>query len=230
MNRRIRHPAGPMLQQRTRSASVPPRGNGLNPANATGTGNANRTEAQASSARSSPSRRPNINPMRPAANVDFDVSTRVDVVPMTLTPQGLMIRPFGPNGPNMMAQNLMAFGSPRTARPSGAGMGIQNNMGHGVSGPTAGAASDSVEPSLAALLGSLQSAVGGGNGGSSDNANMVNGVFGIMNEIRNAVSAGGNQNASGQSVQPGGERRTISAYLESLPDYTYVEGRDQYFS
>ena len=204
LNRRIRHPAGPLLQQRTRSASVPPRGNGVNPNNPTP--DATRPETQASSARSSPSRRV----PRPTTNVDFEVSTQIDVVPMIMTPQGVM-------------GGVVAFGSPRTARPGVGAVGSQINAGSSAATGTTAMASDQVEPSLAALMGSLQSAVGGGGSDANDNANMVNGVFGIMNEIRNAVTAGGNQNTR---VGPpgGGDRRTISAYLESLPDYTYVAG------
>ena len=204
LNRRIRHPAGPLMQQRTRSASVPPRGNGVNPNNPTP--DATRPETQASSARSSPSRRV----PRPTTNVDFEVSTQIDVVPMIMTPQGVM-------------GGVVAFGSPRTARPGAGAVGSQINAGSAAATGTTAMASDQVEPSLAALMGSLQSAVGGGGSDANDNANMVNGVFGIMNEIRNAVTAGGNQNTR---VGPpgGGDRRTISAYLESLPDYTYVAG------
>merc|ERR1712223_2105347 len=204
-NRRIRHPAGPLMQQRTRSASVPPRGNGLAP---NPPQNASRPEAQASSARSSPSRRVGA---RPTSNVDFEVSTHVDVVPMIMTPQGVM-------------GGVVAFGSPRTLRPNMGASGGQNNAGSSPATPMGGpmATADPVEPSLAAVLGSLQSGAVGGGSGSQDGANMVSGLLGIMNEIRNAVTAGG---AGGnQTAQAGGDRRTISAYLEGLPDYTYVEG------
>ena len=219
LNRRIRHPAGPLMPQRTRSASVPPRGNGINP-NPPQEGAASRAEAQASSARNSPSRR---GPR--STNVDFEVATQIDVVPMIMTPQG-----------------VVAFGSPRTTRPgtgAGSGQTIHSTVHSTASANAAAAhaaahaaatntamATEPVEPSLAAVLGSLQSTTGGGVG-SNDNANMVNGLLGIMNEIRNAMTANGGGNQNGPRVvqaPANGDHRSISAYLESLPDYTYVEG------
>ena len=204
-NRRSRHPAGPLMQQRTRSASVPPRGNGLTPNPAP---NASRPETQASSARSSPARRAGA---RPTGIVDFEVSTHVDVVPMIMTPNSVM-------------GGVVAFGSPRTLRANIGAPGVQSNGGSSPATPTGGtlAAADPVEPSLAAVLGSLQSGAVGGSNGSLDDANMVNGLLGIMNEIRNAVTSGGL--VGNQNNQSDGDRRTISAYLEGLPDYTYVEG------
>ena len=43
---------------------------------------------------------------------------------------------------------------------------------------------------------------------------------GIMNELRGVFGNIGN----GQAPNPSGNQRTISAYLESLPDYSYTEG------
>lgn len=172
LNRRTRHPAGPLMPQRPRSASVPPRGNAAN-SNTQSATTANRpTEAtQAHSARTSPERASRNRPFS-----DFEVSTHIDVVPMIMTPQG-----------------VMAFGSPRTTRPR---MGPQSGTNNSTSMET----DSGIEPSLATLLGAS---------GPGD----ANVVMGILNELRGALSNQGN-----------GERRTVSAYLESLPDYTYVEG------
>lgn len=169
-NRRTRHPAGHLMPPRVRSASVPPRGGNANQAQ----DNSSRVDPQASSARSSPQR----TPRRLFPNMDIEMSTHIDVLPMIMTPQG-----------------VMTFGTASTSRQP--------------STVTSGSGLDSVEPSLAAMLAGLQS--------NDANNSMLGVVRGIMNEIGTAMNA--NQNASS-----GSNERTIGDYLESLPDYTYVEG------
>ena len=98
--RRGRHPAGSSLfNQRPRSASVPPRpGEQRVTTNAAGGVSANQqpqstsasgasSNNQTSSARSSPHRVPSRFPS--FGNLDFEVSTHIDVVPMMMTPQGI---------------------------------------------------------------------------------------------------------------------------------------------
>ena len=182
LNRRTRHPAGPQAPQRPRSASVPPR----NAANrAQQEARSNHHGGEANSARSSPAhvRRP---PSQ-RSNFDFEVTAHADIMPMIMTPQG-----------------MVSIGTPtRMQQPSS-----RATVSSGGSGSLGG--QDRMEPSLAQLLAALQgeAASGGDRGGGSGNVDlgMLNVVMGVMNEIN------GNSN------------RTVSEFLERIPDYNYREG------
>ncbi len=166
---------GNFTAQRQRSASVPPRGNTAQNANQPRGEGAAGGRAEANSARSSPQRVPN-RAQRPFSNLDFEVSTQIDVVPM-----------------------VMAFGPPRGA--VGARVPVS-------SAPPGGPSVDLLEPSLQSLLGNLQSST-------TEGDNTLNVFSGILREAMRANS---------RSSSPGGDQRTISAFLESLPDYSFVEG------
>ena len=157
------HPASHLMSSaRTRSASVPPRGNAAN-GNRPVPENANRQDQpQASSARSSPQRLPR---MRTAPNLDF-VTTHVDIVPMIMTSEG-----------------VMAFGSPARSA-AGAGGQRASQMGGGNNNAGSGRPMEPVEPSLHSLLSNnLQSNDPGG-----DNGAMLNVVMSIINEIHGATT------------------------------------------
>ena len=171
LNRRTRHPAAPQAPQRPRSASVPPR-----TANAAGREPGNRpqpTTSEANSARSSPAHR---RPMQ--RNFDFEITAHADIMPMIMTPQG-----------------MVSIGTPRRMMPPPPAPGRAAN-----SQSSANGSQDRMEPSLAQLLTALQGEANGGDAG------MLNVVMGVMSEIN------GNSN------------RTVSEFLERIPDYNYTEG------
>ena len=173
LNRRTRHPAAPQAPQRPRSASVPPR-----TANAGGREAGNRAQqsvgqGEANSARSSPAHR---RPMQ--RNFDFEITAHADIMPMIMTPQG-----------------MMSIGTPRRMMPPPPTPGRATN-----SQSSANGSQDRMEPSLAQLLTALQGEANGGDAG------MLNVVMGVMSEIN------GNSN------------RTVSEFLERIPDYNYTEG------
>ena len=124
--------SGSLLNQRPRSASVPPRRDQR--ANTPSSNNqqpsaSSQNNLQASSARSSPQRLPRTPSF---GNLDFEVSTHIDVVPMMMTPQGMV--PLG---------SASTGRSPLHRPPSTATTGGSSN-------------SEAMEPSLAHLLGALQ--------------------------------------------------------------------------
>ena len=104
----------------------------------------------------------------------------------------------------MTPQGMVSIGTPtRMQQPSS-----RATVSSGGSGSLGG--QDRMEPSLAQLLAALQgeAASGGDRGGGSGNVDlgMLNVVMGVMNEIN------GNSN------------RTVSEFLERIPDYNYREG------
>ena len=182
LNRRTRHPAGPQAPQRPRSASMPPRNASANRAQQP-------TGGEANSARSSPAhaRRPTS---QQRSNFDFEITAHADIMPMIMTPQGMM----NIGTPTRMMQQP----PPSRATVSSGGSG-----GHG--------GQDRMEPSLAQLLAALQGEAASGPGdrsagGGNVDLGMFNVVMGVMNEIN------GNSN------------RTVSEFLERIPDYNYREG------
>ena len=135
--------SGSLLNQRPRSASVPPRRDQR--ANTPSSNNqqpsaSSQNNLQASSARSSPQRLPRTPSF---GNLDFEVSTHVDVVPMMMTPQGMV--PLG---------SASTGRSPLHRPPSTATTGGNSSS------------SEAMEPSLAHLLGALQT------NGNNEDANM----------------------------------------------------------
>jgi hypothetical protein len=193
------------MSQRPRSASVPPRG-GIRIVAGAPVGQQRQEQqrqsaaaaASASSARSSPARTPRHQPS--FDNVELEVSTQIDVVPMMMTSRGMVQMAASPpdNDPMMNLQ----IPDDWWEHPTAAGMAAQ-----------AARSAGSLEPSLLNLLGSL----GGGarndqNGG--DDAGMLNVIRAILEEITSAVGA------PAGSQQPA----NIRSFLESLPDYSYTEG------
>ena len=132
------------MNQRPRSASVPPRAGDQRPNS--GSSNqqptANSQNNQASSARSSPHRIPRFPSF---GNLDFEVSTHIDVVPMMMTPQGMV--PLGSTRPPPHAHNINMPNQNANSTPAAEGM----------------------EPSLAHLLRNLQR---NRNNPNSEDANM----------------------------------------------------------
>ena len=185
LNRRTRHPAGPQAPQR-RSSSMPPR-NAANRAGQEASGRNNTSGEASNSARSSPMRRPQAStqPHR-GHNFDFEITAHADIMPMIMTPHGMMS--LG-GAPTRIQQPPS-----RATVSTGGGGGGQERM----------------EPSLAHLLAALQgeaiNASGSGDRSSTADAGMFNVVMGVMNEIN------------------GNSSRTVSEFLERIPDYNYREG------
>ena len=140
--------SGSLLNQRPRSASVPPRrdqrANTPSSSNNQQTTASSQNNLQASSARSSPQRLPRTPSF---GNLDFEVSTHIDVVPMMMTPQGMV-----PLGPAAATAARSPFHRPPSTATTTGGGGSPN--------------SEAMEPSLAHLLGALQT------NASNEDANM----------------------------------------------------------
>ena len=157
--RRGRHPAGSLFNQRPRSASVPPRPGEQRVTNAGGATNqqpptsASGSNNQASSARSSPHR---VSRFPSFGNLDFEVSTHIDVVPMMMTPQGIV--PLTPQRPSQHSTSRVHLVSSQNSN-GGTGSGTSTSGSSG--------AADAMEPSLAQMLGALQS------NSNSEDANML---------------------------------------------------------
>ena len=157
--RRGRHPAGSLFNQRPRSASVPPRPGEQRVTNAGGATNqqpptsASGSNNQASSARSSPHR---VSRFPSFGNLDFEVSTHIDVVPMMMTPQGIV--PLTPQRPSQHSTSRVHLVSSQNSN---------GGTGNGTSTSGSSGTADAMEPSLAQMLGALQS------NSNSEDANML---------------------------------------------------------